>query len=32
MFKIWKNPIKYWKFKKAYKALLKSNAEHYRKD
>lgn len=27
----WKHPIKYWKFKRAYKALLKSNSKHYTK-
>lgn len=26
----WKHPIKYFKFKRAYTALLKANAKHYK--
>ena len=26
----WKHPIKYFKFKRAYTAMLKSNAKHYK--
>ena len=27
----WKHPIKYFKFKRAYTALLESNLKHYKK-